>query len=276
MKIISDRLGSVGRMYNGAKEYDENIIGRRLTAARKACGMKLQDVSEGLKTYGISISDKGISKWEHGSSVPNAYQLLSLCFLLDIEDMHELCGQSLSPLNAEGLRKLHEYREDLIATGLYRPSSAAQNDADNIVPFGSAQVEIPVSQLPASAGTGLFLDDDMFETQSFPASAVPAGTDFALYVSGDSMEPVFRDRQLVWVQLCSRVREGEVGVFVCDGEGFIKEYHEHMPADDEAADFTDSNGIVHPQTVLLSYNEAYAPRVIGAAADFRVVGRVLR
>ena len=132
---------------------------------------------------------------------------------------------------------------------------------------------MPVSYLPASAGTGVFLDEENFETVSFPEASVPERADFGVRVSGDSMEPVYRDGQIVWVQRCSRLRPGEVGVFLYDGEGYLKVYGEQPPEDPER--FTDSGGTVHMQPVLLSYNEAYAPKVVSPDCVFAVAGRVL-
>jgi phage repressor protein C with HTH and peptisase S24 domain len=77
------------------------------------------------------------------------------------------------------------------------------------------------------------------------------------------------------VEECSRLLPGEVGLFVVDGEGYIKVYAEQEPEGDEAENFTDSEGIRHLQPVLVSCNTAYDPKVITSGTDFRIVGRVL-
>ena len=109
---------------------------------------------------------------------------------------------------------------------------------------------------------------------SFPKDSVPAGAEFGIRVSGDSMMPVYNDGQIVWVQECSEIRPGEVGIFVYDGDGYIKVYDEQEPDDPDA--FTDSYGVCHMQPVMISYNQAYAPKVISPNANFQVVGRVLK
>ena len=40
---------------------------------------------------------------------------------------------------------------------------------------------------------------------SFPEKSVPKGADFGVRVSGDSMEPVYHDGQIVWVEECETV-----------------------------------------------------------------------
>ena len=170
-------------------------------------------------------------------------------------------------LNEEGMRKVADYKADLVASGRYKP----ENKTSRIIQF----VEMPVSNLSVSAGTGAFLDEGSFEMVSFPVSSVPDGADFGVRVSGDSMEPVYHDGQIVWVKQCDRVNIGEVGIFVYDGEGYIKVYDEQEPDEEQREAFTDSYGTLYMQPVMISYNQKYAPRVISAQAGFQVVGRVL-
>ena len=67
-----------------------------------------------------------------------------------------------------------------------------------------------------------------------PESSVPVGAKFGVRVRGNSMEPIYRDDQLVWVQLCEELRSGEVGFFLYDGSGYVKAYDEQEPDDEEA------------------------------------------
>lgn len=185
--------------------------------------------------------------------------------------VYQQLSMSTSPapeLNEEGMRKVADYKADLIASGRYKP----ENKTSRIIQF----VEMPVSNLSVSAGTGAFLDEGSFEMVSFPASTVPNGADFGVRVSGDSMEPVYHDGQIVWVKQCDRVNIGEVGIFIYDGEGYIKVYDEQEPDEEQQEAFSDSYGNVYMQPVMISYNQKYEPRVISAQAGFQVVGRVLK
>lgn len=76
---------------------------------------------------------------------------------------------------------------------------------------------------PVSAGTGEYMDVQnakMIRTEEEP----PARTSFVLRVSGDSMEPDFFDHDLVYVNKCERVEVGEIGIFVCAGNVYMKQY----------------------------------------------------
>ena len=48
--------------------------------------------------------------------------------------------------------------------------------------------------------------------------------DFALRISGDSMEPRFHDGDVVLVEDTDSVDVGEFGIFVLDGNGYFKKY----------------------------------------------------
>ena len=254
--------------YDAAEEKERNVIGSRIAEARKQRGYTLTTFSDRLAGFGVRISRGAVSKWETGETVPNAYQLIAICNALDIEDrVSALMDTYIPVLNKEGIRKLEEYKADLIATGKYMPETKA---APSI-----RYIEKPVSTLPVSAGTGAFLDEGNFEMIRFPENKVPDGADFGIRISGDSMEPVYHDGQIVWVHECDKVGIGQVGVFIYDGEGYLKVYEEQMPDEEYKEEYTDSYGVLHAQPVLESYNQKYAPKVVRPGVGFQVVGRVL-
>lgn len=259
----------VNNGYNAENERKKNIIGNRISQARHSMGIRLPELSEKLKRYGVFVGKGGLSKWETGLTVPNAYQLMALCSALDIEsDYHYFMESYQTPLNEIGMAKLNEYKMDLLASGRYRPVMPSVSDI--------RYIEMPVSLQPASAGTGYYVDDDCFEKVKFPEASVPPDADFGVRVSGDSMEPVYHDGQIVWVKRCDELNVGEVGLFVCDGQGFIKSYAEREPDSSEQENYLDSNGVMHPQPVLISFNQKYLPRVISPFEPFSIIGKILK
>ncbi len=48
--------------------------------------------------------------------------------------------------------------------------------------------------------------------------------DFAIPIDGNSMEPDFSSGDIVLVKSCPNIPEGKIGIFVLDGDVFIKEY----------------------------------------------------
>ena len=260
-------------LYNAVREREQNAIGKAIAKARKQLKLTQIGFCDYLRQYGLTVKKPSLSKWETGENIPNGYQLLALCHALDIENVRDYFAsdpERLSPLDEQGIRKLREYKEDLIASGRYRPESGADGEI--------RYVEMPVSMLPVSAGTGEFLDAESFEIISFPESSIPAGAEFGIRVSGDSMEPVYQDGQIVWVRPCQSLHPGEVGVFLYDGSGYLKVYGEQNAPDTkqnapEGGNFSAEGA--QKQPVLLSFNKKYEPILVLSEAVFRVAGKAL-
>jgi|GEM_PF-256087 repressor LexA len=256
------------RYYNAEAERKDNVIGKKIAEARHRKGLSLANFSKRLEIVGLKVGSSAIAKWERGETMMNPYQLLAVCRVLDIENSLSLCADYRPELSEIGQKKLDAYKADLLATGRYMPPSIVE---ENTVEY----IEMPYSYLAVSAGPGEYLDDEMFEMESFPAASVPAGADFALRINGDSMEPVYNDKQIVWVEKTTELQIGEVGIFIVDGEGLIKVLGEQDVDEEDEDDFSDSYGGLRKQPVLISYNKNYKPRVISASSQFTVVGRVL-
>lgn len=253
--------------YNATADKADNYIGTQIAKARNAADLTLKEFKHLLEGYGVNVGIAAMSKWECGETSPNAYQLLAIAQALNIEeDLSYFMSGHNCQLNKEGQLKVASYRNDLIASGRYKAT-----DHPNVIRYR----DMPVSYLSASAGTGQFLEEDHFEKISFPEASIPEGADFGIRVSGDSMEPVYQDGQIVWVHLCDHVNIGSVGIFIYDNEGYIKVYDEQIPDADNLENYVDSTGTLHKQPVLLSYNKKYSPRVISSNADFKVIGCVL-
>lgn len=264
-KIIS--FAAAKKLYDFNAERERNTIGQRLLEARSVMNWTLADVANRLIDCGISTTRSTISKWELGNAVPNAYQLVALCRVLGIDqDLSYFTSARQLELNAEGLKKVQSYRADLIASGKYAPAPPMEE---------IEYIDMPVSYLAVSAGTGEFLSEGNFEMVSFPKASVPTGADFGVRVNGDSMEPVYHDGQIVWVQETPDVHSGEEGIFIYDGCGYIKLLQMRMPDESIAEQYLDSEGALHPQPVLVSYNKIYSPIVVPPEASFQIVGRVL-
>lgn len=253
----------IGFKADVAKE--TNLIGRKIGEARRNMRLTQSEFARRLREYGVSVQTPAVNKWECGENSPNAYQLLAICHCLKISDGLDFFTEVDAPervrLNSDGRMMLSKYREML--ESMPRFVTAAR----------VAKVRVPISELPVSAGTGDDIPEEKYEYESFPADEVPEGTDIGIRVHGDSMEPTYKDGQIVFVHLCESLSDGEVGIFVYEGCGYVKVYSESVPNDDELEAFTDSDGAVHPQITLISYNEKYQP--IEVTSELKIVGRVL-
>lgn len=114
--------------------------------------------------------------------------------------------------------------------------------------------EIRYYDRAASAGTGLFLDEAIAETLTVQNTPEAQQADYAIPVSGDSMEEEYHDGDIVLVKSCPCVRKGEVGIFLLDGSVYIKEYGEKC---------------------LISYNEDYPPIDLSKYETAACLGKVI-
>lgn len=82
---------------------------------------------------------------------------------------------------------------------------------------------IPLYLSPAAAGFAAPIAGEEFDYYELKETD-PQGAVFAVRVSGDSMEPLFKDRS---VAFCNKdtLSNGDIGVFCVNGESFIKQYY---------------------------------------------------
>ena len=83
---------------------------------------------------------------------------------------------------------------------------------------------VKLYDLPVSAGPGEYLDADTAATVSIPVTDATESVDYALRISGNSMEPKFRDGDVLLVQNAESVEVGELGIFILDGNGYFKSF----------------------------------------------------
>ena len=136
----------------------------------------------------------------------------------------------------------------LIESGRYTLPKAA------VIPFTRT---IKLFNIPASAGTGSFLDSEDY-TEIEVGEEVPAAADFGIRISGDSMEPQFINGQIVWVQQQETLMNGEIGIFFLNGDAYCKKLQD------------DKEGLF-----LISLNKKYAPIPILKEASFKIFGKVV-
>ena len=79
-------------------------------------------------------------------------------------------------------------------------------------------------ELPVSAGTGVFLDGVGTSEIMIPDNAKTGNADYALRISGNSMEPKYHNGDVLLVEETDQVEVGEAGIFILDGAGYFKIY----------------------------------------------------
>lgn len=83
---------------------------------------------------------------------------------------------------------------------------------------------IDIFDLPVSAGTGESLTSDYKDLCAVKLNESTSQASFAVRVSGDSMEPLYVNGDILLIALQESVDPDEIGIFIINGEGYVKKY----------------------------------------------------
>ena len=229
-------------------------IGNIFAAYRKSLKYSQQDICDKLTGMGIPTKAAAYSTWETGNSIPNAVQFLAMCKILGITDIfNQFIGgynpdDPMAELNEEGRKMALNYIDLLKGSGKYQAA-----------PIRILQPvrTLNLYDMPVSAGTGQFLDNDSYEEVEV-GPEVPETADFGVRISGDSMMPRYLDKQIVWIQKAEELNDGEIGIFFYNGNGYCKKLQSNRKG-----------------TYLISLNDKYAPIEIAEGETFKTFGWVV-
>ena len=230
-------------------------LGSKLSELRKARKMSQQEVAKLVSVGSDPISNRAVSKWETGDTLPNAEQFLALCRIYDIRDvlstflgMEGPNDEGLNSLNKLGRERVDEY----ISLLKESPEFSYKQRVIRI------KRQMPLYDLPASAGTGVFLDSDSDSYTLIDVDeTVPENANLAVRISGDSMTPLYTDGQIVYVRQQPDLKPGEIGIFVLNGEAYCKKL--------------ETDGGIK----LISLNPNYKPIKVKYSYELRVIGKVV-
>ncbi len=143
--------------------------------------------------------------------------------------------------------------ESVPAARVLRPIQPVSRYAgEQTVRTGKRQIKL--FELPVSAGVGVYLDEAHADVISIPNNDKTAEADYALRISGNSMEPKYHNGDILLIEGTDSVENGELGIFLLDGSGYFKVYGGDR---------------------LLSLNADYGPILLKDYTDVRCKGRVV-
>lgn len=111
-------------------------------------------------------------------------------------------------------------------------------------------------ELAACAGEGFFMDASVAIDRDIPSKFSDA--DYAVKISGQSMEPTLADRSIVFVKQTAEINHNEIGIFLVDGDVMCKRYK-----------------IKGTEKMLCPDNKQYNQILITKEIDCRLLGKVL-
>lgn len=202
-------------------------------------------------------SSSSVSEWEKGKYTPKIGVL---------NDIAEIFGVSITDLMNKDLSADGDNRDKVISMydsldanrqqAVYSFTEQQYNEQNNIIKFpvpNRTQVSVYGA---VSAGTGEYLLDGTPELVDYDG-AVPEH-DFAVVVNGDSMEPTFEDKQIIFVKKTNEARNGQFVIADYDHQAFVKKF------------MRDENG-----ARLVSLNKKYSDMLIDEEHELSIFGVVV-
>ena len=237
-------------------------FGKVLARLRKEKGITQGQAADYISLHSEkACSFKVISHWENGVSSPSVQQFLLLCEYYDVTDIQATFRDKAGRLdnslclNDLGRSRAQEYISLLLTNPNFMESPITH--INEVVPASPSHSVskgmIKVYTIPVSAGLGSFLDDENYD-EIDRDDTVPESADFAVRVSGDSMEPRFYDGQVIFIKEQQAVEVGEIGIFSLNGDAYVKKLAKDS---------------------LISLNSRYSPILLREYDNLHVFGKVV-
>lgn len=230
-------------------------------------GSRIKERREELKITQVELSKMvGVSKgsignYESGVSAPNEKILYKLFSALKcdanylyqddlqvISNENELKISVLEKNHIKKYRTLDEYGKKAVDDLLDNEYERCQEENKIKV------IQLPLSELKVSAGIGSWIEDNRYGTIEVADTPQSRKADLVIEINGNSMEPTYHNGDNVLVRLQPSVDIGEIGVFVKDSEGYIKELGKNR---------------------LISHNKEYEDIILNEYSNINCVGKVI-
>ncbi|HFR3272238.1 TPA: helix-turn-helix transcriptional regulator [Streptococcus suis] len=217
---------------------------KRLKEKRTELGLSQSEIARQLE-----ISRMSYSAWERGKTKPNQKNLSLLATILKVDESFFESEYSIVQnyllLTDENKLAAEDYVEQLLTS---------QSIAENVVSIYSYQVLSDI-QLSAGPGEGLY---DEFETETVYSEDEYTGFDIATWISGNSMEPVYKDGEVALIRSTGFDYDGAVYALNWNGSLYIKKL------------YREEDGFR-----MVSLNEDYTEKFIPYEDEPRIIGLVV-
>lgn len=237
----------------------------KLKELRNAKRISLDKMAEELNNrYNTNISKSMISRWEHGKTDPQMkyvriladYFNVSSNEIMEIKDneSNDSLRYSLlsiyDQLNSDRKHNVYNYATTQLDKQKNAYSSSIGENRHIVYLYGAV-----------SAGTGEYIPQDEDKPEKIIVEGKVPDHDFAVRVNGDSMEPLFANQQIIYVNKAdkSEVRNHQFVIAELNGEFFIKK----LQMDDDGS------------IKLISLNKKYSDIQIHDYDDFIIRGIVI-
>lgn len=194
------------------------FIGNKIRYYRTKLNLTQDQLGEKLNTKKATISN-----YETGYRTPKQDDLFEIAHILNIsiDDLFPTRNNKKNDITSI-YNKLTPPRQNNVLKYAMNQLEEQNSKGDNIVDINSyKQDKIAVNVNGCvSAGVGERLHGETLFTEMVKAP-IPAH-DFALKVNGDSMEPMFKDGEIIFVEKTHNIKNGQIGIFIIEEEAYVK------------------------------------------------------
>ena len=231
-----------------------NHVGQVIRKYRTKAGM-----DQAALAARLGFSKTAVGGWESGRTRPDVDTIPRLCELLGVPVTELLGLPAVAALPEEEkellalYHRLDRYNRRTVSQLMDR--LLFQQDALEKTRLRGEYQPLRLYEEGAAAGVGVPLpeEESAYRTVYAPKGRVPGGADTVIHVNGTSMEPTYPNGSFVYVNSRQEVSYGQTGIFIVNGEAFIKEYR--------------------PEG-LVSHNGHYKTIRAGEGTEVRCFGRV--
>lgn len=209
----------------------------------------------------VGVTKNAVSNWEAGRTRPDLDTIKKLCAAFHTS-ADTLLGIHCSKeeYTESEIRFLEHYRcltvHDRRMLDSLMNAMHEEQYREFCQSYSEHFSEQTINELSACAGMGteLAMDSNEPEIIILRTTSEVQQCDEIIRIVGDSMQPTYHSGEMVLVEHAEEINPGEIGIFVLNGEGVIKEYQ--------------PDG-------LYPHNPKYAKITPTENDDFRCVGRVI-
>ena len=185
------------------------------------------DISQNIKFYRkqkgytqvdlaklLNVKPTAVSAWESGRNKPLMDKVTLMANVFNI-NISQLVGDTFE---VNDINPVYSKLDINRKKNVYKYAVNQLDEQNNVVELPTNnEVEIHGA---VSAGTGEYLLDGKPELVPYDGEVPPH--DFALVVNGDSMLPLFEDKQIIFVNKTKDVRSGQIVIADYDQQAYVK------------------------------------------------------
>lgn len=234
------------------------MIGQKINYLRKQKNLTLDELATQLnEKYPNTFNfNKGrLSKWENNKDDPRLSSIIILADFFNVP-VDYFTDSNVSEMLSI-YTKLEPTRQENVISYAEKQLNEQENNIVSI--FDDRKRVTAYVEGVVAAGLGSYQEENLHMEVELLEEAVPDKYDTIAQVVGDSMEPLIRNDDLLFIEVTSQVDTNSIGIFQVNGKNFVKKLKR------------DYGGAWYLQSLNNNYEEIY----LSEDDDIRTIGEVV-